>query len=69
MPTNKFFDADGHMIKISWGRGRPGIIIGAAQSETPDSPGWFVEIGDREVVNQVIRTIRRARDSAFGRDQ
>jgi hypothetical protein len=57
------------MIKISWGRGRFGVNIGAAQSESPSAPGWFMEVEDREVVNQIIRTIRRARDSAFGRDE
>lgn len=32
------------------------------------TPGWFVTL-DREGINALIRNLRKARDSAFGRDE
>jgi hypothetical protein len=43
--------------------------LGAAAA--PDQPDWrgiFLPL-DREQVNDLIRNLRRARDSAFGRDE
>lgn len=43
--------------------------LGAAAA--PDQPDWrgvFLQL-DREGINELIRSLRKARDSAFGRDE
>lgn len=75
---------DGFTIKVGWdrdsniqvasladeGEKRVRDIL-AAEERDPTGrvfDGWYVTL-DRDGVNKLIRTLRRARDQAFGRDE
>lgn len=51
-----------HHVEIS-------TLAGGDYNETPQEPrpGFYVSL-DRDGVNRLIRTLRRARDAAFGSD-
>lgn len=61
-------------VQIGWGRESSHVQIatvnrdGAELKPTPEGNGWYVQLGRHEI-NQVIRTLRRARDQAYGRDE
>lgn len=76
MPKETFGDE----IKavVSWGRGEETIqvatMLPGQQVHVVDSPpspfdGWYATLGSRAEVNRLIRTLRTARDQAFGRDE
>lgn len=51
----------------------PGSTITLPNSEDPDNPeglfyGWHATL-DREGINRMIRALRKARDSVYGRDE
>lgn len=69
--------AQGWRIKVGWLKAPKGIVqVGSLGPMDPDRPhaadgpsgnGWFIEL-DREGINQLIHTLRQARDGAFGKD-
>jgi hypothetical protein len=61
------------LVQVSWNReaGYVQIATGTRAPVTFDSnpdTWWFVDL-DRQMINQLIRALRRARDQAFGRDE
>lgn len=61
-------------VKVGWSREQGDIQIATVapegvqlESEHPESNGWFVNL-DRSGINRLIRTLRKARDQAFGAD-
>ena len=59
-------------VEVGWQRGLMDVQIGSVNPEAGDDPhdpkrGWFVHL-DREGVNRLIRSLRKARDQAFGAD-
>lgn len=77
----RFYDDEGRevaqmtqpLVQVSWNReaGYVQIATGTRDPVTFDSntdAWWFVDL-DRQMINQLIRALRRARDQAFGRDE
>lgn len=63
-------DQPGQHVHVQWGQGKPDINIGTVH-DNPDGSedlAYFVNVRSREIVNRMIRTLRRARDQAFGKD-
>lgn len=58
-------------LQIGWDRTVSNVNIGTRQGgDFPDDterPGFFVNL-DRAGINNLIRTLRKARDAAFGAD-
>lgn len=61
-------------IKVGWSKEHGDFQIATVapdgfklESEHPESNGWFVNL-DRSGINHLIRTLRKARDQAFGAD-
>lgn len=57
-------------VEVSWQREHMDVQIGTvnpAFEQFSEQRGWFAHL-DREGVNRLIRTLRRARDQAFGAD-
>ena len=58
-------------IEVSWGRDSGHVQIAtvnlAKQSFTPEY-GWFRDI-NRDEINRLIKTLRKARDQAYGVDE
>jgi hypothetical protein len=60
-------------LKIGWSKEAGHVEVatvapdGMALEPTPEGNGWFVQL-DRAGINRAIRTLRKARDDAFGRD-
>jgi hypothetical protein len=84
MPKENINDqvAEGFRVEIGWGSNVPNERLGHVQIATVNqhSPfafegdesreafdGWHVTL-DREGINRLIRSLRRARDSAYGAD-
>lgn len=82
---HEFDDGAGPFLNIGWGREAGYVQLGTTVPEGegklmvrgPDgwidgdavgASGWFVQL-DRDGINRAIRTMRRARDQAFGRDE
>lgn len=78
-------DGAGPYLNIGWGRDAEYVQIGTEVPEgegklqtrgeqgwvdvdSVGGVGWFVQL-DRDGINRAIRTLRRARDQAFGRDE
>ena len=68
--------ADGSQfrVKVGWSKESGDIQIATVapdgvelRGEHPESNGWFVNL-DRSGINRLIRTLRKARDQAFGSD-
>lgn len=59
-----------YVAEVGWTRNLPGISLATidpdAEVGTPAS-GWYIHL-DRDGVNRLIRTLRKARDQAFGSD-
>lgn len=53
-------------VKVGWQSGAD-VQIGVIEEATPDSGMWSHL--DRAGCNALIKAVRRARDSAFGRDE
>lgn len=58
-------------VEVGWTRNLPGITVGTVNPEAGDvhdpATGWHVPL-DRDGVNRLIRSLRKARDQAFGAD-
>ena len=60
-------------VRVGWSKeaGHVEVATVAPDGErlepTPEGNGWFVQL-DRSGLNRLIRTLRRARDDAYGRD-
>lgn len=58
-------------LEVSWGMENM-VHIGSANlnNMSPGSPerGWVVEV-DRKAINDLIKTLRKARDQAYGADE
>ncbi len=82
MPKENINDlvSGGFRVEVSWS---PGAYVQVASvnpdsdltlpGDAPGSPeqpftGWWVTL-DREGINRLIRSLRKARDAAFGRDE
>ena len=63
---------DQPFVEISWGREAGYVQLATREGGDVDESvrareGWFASL-DRQSINQMIRTLRRARDAAFGAD-
>lgn len=74
LDCEEFDEIDPSGLRVGWSK-ETGLVqvatIGPDGCElhpTPEGNGWFVNL-DRRGINRVIRTLRRARDDAFGRDE
>lgn len=55
-------------IEVAWQRDHMDVEVGSTNHSADfDVRGWFVHL-DRAGTNRLIRTLRRARDQAFGAD-
>jgi hypothetical protein len=59
-------------VEVGWTRNLPGVAIASLNMGDDDGlldseRGWFAHL-DREGVNRMIRSLRKARDQAFGAD-
>lgn len=59
-------------VEVGWTRGLCDVQLGSINPEASDDPndplrGQFVHL-DREGINRLIRSLRKARDQAFGAD-
>ena len=61
-------------VKVGWGKEQEYVEVAVLHhgEATADSPaaesGWFAQL-DRTGINRLIRTLRQARDQAYGRDE
>ena len=76
MPAEKFYPPHGEEgvlsshIEIGWHRDHGGVYATAVIYNTPDGPPITEGIPlDRSAINRLIRTLRRARDATYGRDE
>ena len=53
-------------LELSWGI-ESMVHIGSVNQVLIEERGWFVEL-DRESINRLIKSLRKARDQAFGED-
>lgn len=72
MPKESVHDRhndDGRTNQVDVGWHPDGVQIGTIDINRPHGEnGWFVDL-DRAGTNRLIRILRRARDSAYGRDE
>jgi hypothetical protein len=59
-------------VEIGWTRNLPDVSMASINDSVGEGPwdparGWFAHL-DREGVNRLIRSLRKARDQAFGAD-
>lgn len=60
-------------VKVGWSREAGHVEVATVAPDdmtlrpTPEGNGWFVQL-DRAGLNRLIRTLRKARDSAYGPD-
>lgn len=60
-------------IKVGWSREAEHVEVATVAPDdrtlrpTPEGNGWFVQL-DRAGLNRLIRTLRKARDAAYGSD-
>lgn len=59
-------------VHVGWSRDVNLVSVGsvnlANEGMTDETYGWFCEL-DRASINHLIRTLRKARDQAFGADE
>lgn len=61
-------------LSVGWSRTASYVQVaslapdGVALEPTPEGNGFFVDL-DRDHINRLIRTLRKARDQAFGHDE
>lgn len=73
MPKEVTYGTPGEaVVEVGWTRNLPGVSIASLNESVGDGPhdparGWFAHL-DREGVNRLIRSLRKARDAAFGAD-
>lgn len=64
--------ANPNRVKVTWNKETGDIQIATINPETEydhnEKSGWYVDL-ERAHVNDLIRTLRRARDTALGRDE
>lgn len=75
MPSEKFVDStiSGYAVKVMWGADSDHVQVATIDPEAPeptdhDPNGLHVYL-NRSQINALIRTLRRARDASFGRDE
>jgi hypothetical protein len=60
-------------VRVGWSREAEHVEVATVApddwplSPTPEGNGWFVQL-DRAGLNRLIRSLRKARDQAFGTD-
>lgn len=60
-------------VRVGWSREAEHVEIATIAPDemtlrpTPEGNGWFVQL-DRGGLNRLIRTLRKARDQAYGQD-
>lgn len=60
-------------VKVGWSKEAGHVEVATVAPDamtlqpTPEGNGWFVQL-DRAGINRLIRTLRRARDDAYGSD-
>lgn len=68
MPKERIRDA-GYFLDVTWGRGVGTVeVVVGTTVETDGAVGFAVHL-DRSAANRLIRTLRRARDHAYGKDE
>lgn len=61
-------------VRVGWSREAGHVELATIMSDefelrpTPEGNGWFAQLS-REQINHLIRTLRKARDQAYGRDE
>jgi hypothetical protein len=58
---------------VGWTKDRDHVEVAVLSRDKPTFPGdtsggWFVQL-DRAGINHLIRSLRKARDQSFGRDE
>lgn len=69
-PTGDRIVAEDTRIHVGWNNDHVEIAVLNPSAPSMDGtavPGWFVQL-DRDGINRLIRTLRKARDQAFGAD-
>ena len=62
------------VAQVGWGRDASYVELGVIKpgddpvATTNLESGWFIQL-DRNGINRLIRTLRKARDAAYGADQ
>lgn len=65
------------IVRVGWTPGREHVEVATVmpnehvrlpEPTLEQSNGWFVQL-DRTGINELIRTLRQARDKAYGRDE
>lgn len=59
------------VVEVGWHSEIGEVQLATRNTAFPEldaSSGWFVDL-DRSEINRLIRILRRARDSAFGKDE
>lgn len=73
-PGSKLVALDDSAVKIGWTKDFGHVEIAVvrerdrATDEAPDAEAWHAQF-DRDGLNRLIRTLRKARDDAYGRDE
>jgi hypothetical protein len=65
MPKNSI-EVENGSISVGWSKEYPEAQLGVIWA---DDKSLFVDFNERTQVNALIRTLRQARDGAFGRDE
>lgn len=66
-------DTQGTVARIGWSRETGHVELATVRDDSqklepgPEANGWFMQL-DRDGINRLIRTLRKARDQAFGAD-
>lgn len=57
-------------VHVQWGRLNASVNLGTVHDNPKgtETLAYFVDLRDRGEVNRLIRTLRKARDQAFGAD-
>lgn len=69
-PQDEHPDRKIYVPEVRWWKDRD-VTLGLVPIQNPEDPGsgLFVEYLTRAQINKLIRTLRRARDQAYGRDE
>lgn len=64
--TGALLPADNSVVSVAWGRNRDATIGVIKDNEVTGAQCW-VDL-DRDGINRLIRSLRKARDQAYGQD-
>lgn len=74
---SKYFNSNDSIepeVVVGWSKDASHVEIATTMEDgvilepTPEGNGWYVQL-DRAGINRLIKTLRKARDDAYGRDE